>query len=93
MAFQENPHSKFVNKRQKILYIFILILILVNNFYKYTTLGRFYDLYTQYYKLQFSNVLFGQNRAKYRNWGNDTTGFRHMICNLSLKAPLNAQLK
>ena len=31
VAFQES-HSKFVNKRQKISYIFILIFILLNNF-------------------------------------------------------------
>ena len=85
-------------------------------------------------------MVFGQNRAEYRNWGNDITGLqtnriychinglktqlilitnfehvlmvkpliyeinkktllniarqsRHMICNLSLRVPLNAQLK
>ena len=31
------------NKRQKVSYIFNLVLILLNNLYKYATLGRFYN--------------------------------------------------
>ena len=43
VAFQES-YSKSVDKRQKISYILILILILLNNFYKYATIGMFFNL-------------------------------------------------
>ena len=57
MTFQES-HSSFVNKRQKISYIFIQILILLNNFYKYATLERFYNLisiFAMFFKVFFKS--------------------------------------